>query len=362
MSPEVFNYLKNNTIPKTDFSKADVYSIGLLAIEAYMKRSLEAIQWLNLKTQNVFKVIPDLKTSKHQDFLNKIVSKMVEPDKDLRFFPNQLLNNLMAFNIDKKSLDHLQYQKSSFKSQKNKFFNNIFSYGIFAFYSNQLKQKQDLQPKLEKIFKKLNMTRQNIQKSFYESANYDYDSLTIDLIDQLVNVDEAKRISNFIKVYHDITQLNLNFSQNEIGVEEIQSITNSIKNFINITHLTLCFSLNEIYTKGCKIIVSALINYQNITHLTLNFGSCQIGPKGVNQIANAIQNYQKIISQLNLSFYNNMIGVEGAYSISDAIVQQINITQLSLDLSYNEITDIGCKCISSTIKNLHLTLKLRLFL
>ena len=47
------------------------------------------------------------------------------------------------------------------------------------------------------------------------------------------------------------------------------------------------------------------------------------------------------LKELDLNFYANKLGAEGAEIIADAILSQKTLNDLSLDLYFNNITEVG---------------------
>ena len=47
------------------------------------------------------------------------------------------------------------------------------------------------------------------------------------------------------------------------------------------------------------------------------------------------------LKELDLNFYANKLGAEGAETIADAILSQKNLDELSLDVYFNNVTEIG---------------------
>lgn len=58
------------------------------------------------------------------------------------------------------------------------------------------------------------------------------------------------------------------------------------------------------------------------------------------------------LKNLDLNFYANKLGPEGAESISKAIKTQRHLESLSLDLYFNNITEVGTKFICGSIKEI----------
>ena len=55
------------------------------------------------------------------------------------------------------------------------------------------------------------------------------------------------------------------------------------------------------------------------------------------------------LSELELNFYANKLGVEGAEIIAESLLTQRKLKQLSVDLYFNNITENGTESISKSI-------------
>ncbi|KAL4513053.1 hypothetical protein ABPG72_017738 [Tetrahymena utriculariae] len=127
MSPEVFKQEKPYSI------KADVFSIGTLLTEVLLQRRLEGTEWIDLKTQNLFQIIPELcfsQNSNKSKFAYEILANMVNPDKTLRLEPITLLQKIQQFTLNEDSLKSLKVKqeqelKSIDFSRKKDITNNI---------------------------------------------------------------------------------------------------------------------------------------------------------------------------------------------------------------------------------------------
>ncbi|KAL4465232.1 hypothetical protein ABPG74_001946 [Tetrahymena malaccensis] len=109
MSPEAFENKSLN-------DKVDIFAIGQILVEAFLQRALQLKEWMSLKKDNLFDVIPQLKQSKNYEFVKKILSNMIVIEPNQRSNVQQLLDNLNQFKIDVNSLKSLKlrqiYQQS----------------------------------------------------------------------------------------------------------------------------------------------------------------------------------------------------------------------------------------------------------
>ncbi|KAL4512512.1 hypothetical protein ABPG72_020349, partial [Tetrahymena utriculariae] len=117
MAPEVTYNIKPFTI------KIDVFSIGQILLEFLLKRELTLAEFLKLKENNLFKIIPQLSQHQNYEFVQKILEKMLCHQSDNRLESITLLQRLNQFKIDEGSLKSLQFtsnntQKMNQSSQK----------------------------------------------------------------------------------------------------------------------------------------------------------------------------------------------------------------------------------------------------
>ncbi|KAL4512516.1 hypothetical protein ABPG72_020353, partial [Tetrahymena utriculariae] len=116
-APEVTYNIKPFTI------KVDVFSIGQILLEFLLKRELTLAEFLKLKENNLFKIIPQLSQHQNYEFVQKILEKMLCHQSDNRLESITLLQRLNQFEIDEGSLKSLQFtskntQKMNQSSQK----------------------------------------------------------------------------------------------------------------------------------------------------------------------------------------------------------------------------------------------------
>ncbi|KAL4478415.1 hypothetical protein ABPG74_006650 [Tetrahymena malaccensis] len=113
-SPEVYKEEKPYTL------KVDVFSIGAVILQCLLEGKLKVHQFISLKSQLLVKVIPDIKTHPNYDFIEKIISCMINFKKEERLEPLKLiqkLNSIYMQKIDVKCLNELVLPKKQEFSQ-----------------------------------------------------------------------------------------------------------------------------------------------------------------------------------------------------------------------------------------------------
>ncbi|EAR87229.3 kinase domain protein (macronuclear) [Tetrahymena thermophila SB210] len=105
-SPEVIDKKKPYTIT------ADIFSIGVILLEALLQRKLKGMEYLKLKSQSLMSVLPDLLNEQNRQFVTNILSKMVDPDYCKRSQPINILQLLNKLKVDQKHLKLIKLDKN----------------------------------------------------------------------------------------------------------------------------------------------------------------------------------------------------------------------------------------------------------
>ncbi|KAL4475805.1 hypothetical protein ABPG72_011366 [Tetrahymena utriculariae] len=114
MSPEVSNGVKPYTL------KADVFSIGIVILQCMLGAQLKPEQIIFLKASLLVNVIPDIQSHPNYEFIDKIISYMVNFNKDQRLEPLRLIQKLKSFQkVDESCLNQLVLPKKQEFSQTN---------------------------------------------------------------------------------------------------------------------------------------------------------------------------------------------------------------------------------------------------
>ncbi|KAL4505616.1 hypothetical protein ABPG73_004501, partial [Tetrahymena malaccensis] len=292
----------------------DVYSVGLLIIEALLQQPLDIMRVLNLKCQDLLQVLPNLERSEHQDFIKNIVSNMVNNDRKIRFYPKQLLQSLEQFRVDEACLKDLKLKKD-FENEK----------------------------KLKTLYV------EDIEKQLNQSNDYSYDILEIDLSYQIISDEQLKLIAQYVKNCVHISQMFLSFKGCMFETQGINILENSIK-ILDLSKLKINLSGCKIGDKGCESLATALSQWLNLTELNLNLSYNKIQPEGIKRITNSIENHN-MISQLSLNFSQNNLNTDSALLIAKIIENYKNVTELSLKLKRNRIGYQGAVSIIQHIKS-----------
>ncbi|KAL4506120.1 hypothetical protein ABPG73_016854 [Tetrahymena malaccensis] len=165
------NYAFKETVEIQEPSsiEGDIFMIGLLLVETFLKRPLTPQEKIDINRQNIFSVFPDLKSSKHIQFIKKIISPMIDPSKQVRIEPAELIQNLKEFHINEEQLKQLKLQQRHRKFQTSH---------------------------IEDILKGIH-----------------YDILIINLVWNDFIADGPKQIGLSLEKCHNISQLSLNLAQ-----------------------------------------------------------------------------------------------------------------------------------------------------
>ncbi|KAL4489993.1 hypothetical protein ABPG72_009292, partial [Tetrahymena utriculariae] len=127
--------------------------------------------------------------------------------------------------------------------EKKKPYNILFE--VDETYLKNLKLKKDFED--DKKLRSLFIDKKNIQKQFYQSEDYSYDILEIDLSQNNLNAKAAKLVANLLEKYKNMTHLSLKLNKCNIGTEESENISKSIaEKLLGISYLFLDFKNNEV--------------------------------------------------------------------------------------------------------------------
>ncbi|KAL4505611.1 hypothetical protein ABPG73_004496 [Tetrahymena malaccensis] len=196
-------------------------------------------------------------------------------------------------------------------------------------YLKNLKLKKDVED--EKKLRRLYVEKKNIEKQLYQSKDYSYDILEIDLSYQSISAEKLKQIAQSVQNYLQISQLFLCFRGCLFGNLGLQILEKSLK-IHDLSKLKMNLSGCELGDEGCQSLSRALNYYLNLTELNLNLSQNSLNADAAKLLAKVIANY-KNMKQLSLKLKRNSIGFEGAQSIADSIESSPKITSLKLNLS-----------------------------
>ncbi|KAL4438141.1 hypothetical protein ABPG74_016920 [Tetrahymena malaccensis] len=321
----------------------DVFSIGRILIEVFLQRSLQSLEYNNLKTNYIIEAIPELANHQHLNFAQEILANMVNPNGKQRFQPTQLLQMLNNYLIDELCLQSLilpvfssENSVQTLKKIKIEQFNDL----------NKIQEYQDICINLQNynIFSKEAKTiAQNIEKCSNVSK------LTLNLLGNYLFAGGAKKIGNSLEKCENLTHLNLNLQGNHIQSDGAKNIGNSLEKCINLCSLNLNLVLNELGVEGARNIGVCLEKCQSINELHLNLLGNYIGSEGAKCIGNSLEKCQNI-THLDLNLQSNYLFIEGAKSIGMSLQRCQNIINLNLNLQLNELGVEGTKYIAQSLE------------
>jgi hypothetical protein len=174
-------------------------------------------------------------------------------------------------------------------------------------------------------------------------------------------------------------KININLANNPIGTEGADYVLSLIPN--GVTDLEVAFDSINADDRLGAVIVKRLNNINSLKRLKLSlimglknesvlddylrFGRLSERLESYslvligNHITNSSLGYLKThlsranLKELELNFYANKLGAEGAEIIADAIETQKELRVLSLDLYFNNITEVGTEILSKSILNIN---------
>ncbi|EAS04397.2 kinase domain protein (macronuclear) [Tetrahymena thermophila SB210] len=119
-SPEVYNGQKPYTL------KVDVFSIGVLVLEILTQNNFDVLKVQKLHTQSLMEAFPELKYHENKNFIQNILSNMVNHVAEKRLDPDQLLYNIEQFQYDENCLKYLKLKPQDCNKEENKKFDTKF--------------------------------------------------------------------------------------------------------------------------------------------------------------------------------------------------------------------------------------------
>ncbi|EAS06795.3 kinase domain protein (macronuclear) [Tetrahymena thermophila SB210] len=322
--------------------KGDVFSLGLLLIEVFLKRPLTQQEQIDLNVKNIFSVLPTLKNSRHIKFIQKIISPMVDPCRQTKIEPTLLLQNLKEFYINEECLKQIKLLQNHRKFHTN-YIDDILKGIHYEILSINLVWNDFVSDGPKQI-------ALNLEKC------HNISQLTLNLSYNSINEEGAKYICTGISKCQNITSLNLNLFKNKICAKAAKHIGTILEKCQQITQLEINLGLNKICADGAQSILIYLERCRNISTLNLNFNDNNLNKEGSIIIGKSFQRLQNIVF-LSLNLSNNNIKAEGAKKILNSLQKCQNLEILNLQLSNNSIQEDGEETILETNTNVETKLK-----
>ncbi|KAL4484510.1 hypothetical protein ABPG74_019687 [Tetrahymena malaccensis] len=395
LSPQVLDKIKPYT------TQDDIYSVGVVILEALIQRKIKGMEFIKLKSQPLFQVIPDLLNLKDQKFVNQVLCRMLDPDRNNRCQPLFLLQQLNKLNVDEKQLKLLNVDIAiQFKQEIQEEYQQIdetdslFEAGpqikieessqligqVKKYQCNQL-QAQPLEVKSYKQANQKNqdekLTPQLEKQNLVENTSSKSNTLKLNKFSQ-INKDDNKQNQIFQEKIQKNSESSMEPStpENEIEIEknEREIKINSIKDIDKAEKYELVnfdFRYDRIQKQGAQFLGLALQKCQKMTYLNLNFDgsynlkvdrNCnfqdinkidKINDEDIIHITQALKKCSNLTS-LNINLSNNGVGSQGVQAIGNYLRQSENITFLSLNLSYNYLSDAASYLTQQLIKSQNL--------
>ncbi|EAR87230.2 kinase domain protein (macronuclear) [Tetrahymena thermophila SB210] len=252
------NYLSPQVIDKIKpySSSDDIYSVGVIILEALLQRKLQGMEYLKLKSQNLLSVLPELKSHESQEFITKILCRMIDPDSNKISQPIVLLQQLNKLKVDEKQLKFLNLKdivqcKEEIKQELQQM-------------EQAENQVQIQQQKLLQFQEQIKIEEQNLLNDYTRMVKSHYQSNQTE-IDQNQAFKQAKQIEkqnidkqydeNFISQVQDYkVKSNIQSLVQDQGLQTNLSAQNQQKQieFIEINDDSDDLELNSIYLQNIK--------------------------------------------------------------------------------------------------------------
>ncbi|KAL4505748.1 hypothetical protein ABPG73_004633 [Tetrahymena malaccensis] len=147
--------------------------------------------------------------------------------------------------------------------------------------------------------------RKNFKKNLYQTSDYDFDILDINLSGSNICDSKLQILSDGLKQQKQVTELNLGLSQNKINSKGAQVFAQLIGKYQSISCLSLKLENNSILLEGAQKIIDAIKNLQKITQITLNLRKCNIRNEQAKEFQNQLEKKFDNIDKLLLNFEQN---------------------------------------------------------
>ncbi|EAR95612.2 kinase domain protein (macronuclear) [Tetrahymena thermophila SB210] len=352
-SPEVINGLK------IQFNiSVDIYSIGLLLTEAFIQRKLTKAELDDLKEKDLLSVLQFLHNSEQIQFIQKILSKMVNPNQNQRLQPLNLIKNLNAlYNINEDCLRELKYKSSKLKNLSLDYIQDIVEavnydslqinlvkkkYGLYIedirgmpFYNKLIKCQNIISLTLIMI-SVIDLDAKSLGLSLQKCQNIE--KLKLQLSGCKLDDEGVKSIGMGFENSPNLTSLHLDLSSHDIRIQGIKNIAQSLQKCQNISDLDFSLASYKIGIKqkkeGNKIIVKSLEKLQKITSLSLS-SLCLEFLEGIENIRIYLENHLQL-SKLNLNLCGVRMETELFKNLLKTLSKFQNLTSLSLDMNFNQ--------------------------
>ncbi|KAL4469586.1 hypothetical protein ABPG74_004839 [Tetrahymena malaccensis] len=262
-------------------------------------------------------------------------------DEGVQIIANALNNckNITEFQIGlKQNYINLKGASILLKALEN---SQQFKIASFDLSENYIEEEE-----LKKLIKAFIINREEFKSQQNEISNQISDITSKDL-DQLIQIDQSREYNLLMEQHSLITnnpqvnldenlttnQINLNSSSDQISDTNLFNITKELK---NITLSDFYINKSSINNQIAQIIAQGLKHMNVITELNLNLSYNDIGIQGAKHISNALKKCRNII-QLDIDLDQNNIQDEGAQSIVDTFVNCQSMITFNLKLNQNNM-------------------------
>ncbi|KAL4484564.1 hypothetical protein ABPG74_019741 [Tetrahymena malaccensis] len=275
MSPEVINGEKPYSI------KVDTFSVGIIILQALFGDSLKPLEIISLKLNLIENVIPNIKNHQNYNFIQHIVSQMVDYQQKNRLEPLKLIQNFKSFKIEQSCLKQLVLpQKLNYSTSLSQFSTTQ------HFFTNKIYQGISQSPQYlssQEFFKKTSLSASNIgnilsaSKSLFPLLDTlknqsNLLELRLYLVDMGLKEDILIRISNTLTQLPLLKLFDLSFGKNNADYDSIIYLINTLAKS-NTCLENLYLGLQEMNTpifQNIEMIRSIFNQLNSLKKLTCN--------------------------------------------------------------------------------------------
>ncbi|EWS76561.1 kinase domain protein (macronuclear) [Tetrahymena thermophila SB210] len=362
LSPQVIDKIKPYN------TSDDVYSVGVIILEALLQRKIQGMEYIKLKSQSLIEVIPDIQSQKNHEFVTNILCRMLDPDRNKRYQPLILLQQLNKLKVDEKQLKFLNLEvtiqckqevKQEFQQIEESEQQEIIEEEEDPKLKGQIKQEgegENLLQAYTRLVKSHKQDNQIIDQG--QPLQAKSSQINQKKENKVLQKCENRIVSSESDMKSDITEDQIEFESNkkEIKINNIKDINKAEQYEI----INFDFRYDRIFGQGAQFLGLALQRCQKMTYLNLNFDGSynlkdynkkdlflsqsqinkikQMEDEGIIFIMQTLQKCTNLKS-LNLNLSNNDISVKSAQNIANYLNQSQNILFLSLNISFNYLRE-----------------------
>ncbi|KAL4492912.1 hypothetical protein ABPG72_020691 [Tetrahymena utriculariae] len=287
-SPEVQKSQKPYTL------KADVFSIGVVVLEALLQKDMQFTQIFKLHEKPLNIAFPNIENNENKYFIQNILSRMVIGDPGQRLDPKQLLDNMQELIFDKNQnfLDNLNQPPQVVSQQEENENKNI----RLKISNSQIQNielnrpSQDVKCLVNDLIKSNNNSNkyeENVEIKYKEQQVTDLEIQTIQkklsikiqkivlkFLDCKLSGNQFKRITIFLESNHSFEDMELDFSFNNLIAENLLcNRINLLKYQQDLVNLSLWMNSLDLTSTFINDVSSNLQQLEKLKYFALDFSS-----------------------------------------------------------------------------------------